>query len=215
MVPLFLDDVRQAATFPHRMAPRLETERLVLTIPPSYVARQVVDYFVRNREHLRPWSPTRSEAFFTESFWIARLERDRAEFRRGRSLRLTLFSKLHLARVVGAVQLSQIVRGAFQGGSLGYHLDAEYQGQGLMTEALREVIRYAFDELNLHRVMANYVPENDRSARLLARLGFEKEGLAPDYLRIEGRWRDHVLSSLKNVHWRDEDRRPFELPPVR
>jgi ribosomal-protein-alanine N-acetyltransferase len=69
---------------------------------------------------------------------------------------------------------------------------------GLMAEALRATNAFVFRELRLHRIMANYRPENERSARLLARLGFAREGLARDYLFIDGEWRDHVLTALVN-----------------
>ena len=65
-----------------------------------------------------------------------------------------------------------------------------------MAEALRATNAWAFGELRLHRIMANYRPENERSARVLERLGFVCEGIARNYLFIDGAWRDHVLTSL-------------------
>jgi ribosomal-protein-alanine N-acetyltransferase len=70
-----------------------------------------------------------------------------------------------------------------------------------MTEALGAVILYAFSDLRLHRLQANYLPRNERSARVLRRLGFVVEGVARDYLRIDGRWEDHVLTGLTNPDW--------------
>jgi ribosomal-protein-alanine N-acetyltransferase len=67
-----------------------------------------------------------------------------------------------------------------------------------MQEALTGAIAYVFDELRLHRIMANYMPINERSGRLLRRLGFVVEGYARDYLFIAGGWRDHVLTALVN-----------------
>jgi ribosomal-protein-alanine N-acetyltransferase len=67
-----------------------------------------------------------------------------------------------------------------------------------MAEALQSVLGFAFGSLELHRVMANHVPGNDRSARLLERLGFEREGYAKAYLHLDGRWQDHVLTALTN-----------------
>ena len=75
-----------------------------------------------------------------------------------------------------------------------------------MTEALGSALTYVFEELGIHRVMANYLPENERSAALLERLGFMKEGFARDYLMIAGRWRDHVLTAKNNPNWRPADR---------
>jgi ribosomal-protein-alanine N-acetyltransferase len=70
-----------------------------------------------------------------------------------------------------------------------------------MAEALRAANAFVFGSMRLHRIMANYRPENERSARLLERLGFEREGLARDYLFIDGAWRDHVLTALVNPHF--------------
>ena len=71
-----------------------------------------------------------------------------------------------------------------------------------MTEAGRLLIHYAFEELNLHRIMASYIPHNQRSANVLKRLGFEIEGTAREYLFINGKWQDHVMTSLINPQWR-------------
>jgi len=102
---------------------------------------------------------------------------------------------------MGYVNLSNIVRGAFQACYVGYGLAEESVGRGLMTEALRAVIDFAWGTLKLHRVMANYLPENERSAKVLAGLGFEVEGYAKKYLYIDGRWQDHVLTALTNEKW--------------
>jgi ribosomal-protein-alanine N-acetyltransferase len=81
---------------------------------------------------------------------------------------------------------------------LGYQIDRECEGRGLMSEALRAAIRYMFEDQKLHRIAANYRPENVRSGRLLAKLGFRIEGFAKDYLFIDGAWRDHILTSRVN-----------------
>jgi ribosomal-protein-alanine N-acetyltransferase len=94
------------------------------------------------------------------------------------------------------INLTEIVRGAFHACYLGFSLAADQQSLGYVREAARSVIAFAFDDLGLHRIMANYMPENARSAATLAALGFQKEGLARGYLYIAGAWRDHVLTAL-------------------
>ena len=74
-----------------------------------------------------------------------------------------------------------------------------------MYEALRASLDYVFQVLNLHRVMANFMPHNARSNGLLRRLGFTVEGYARDYLYIDGAWRDHVLTSLTNPEWKPRE----------
>ena len=108
-----------------------------------------------------------------------------------------MLSTLGLAhgRVTTVATLSNIVRGPFQAAHLGFSCDGAAEGQGLMHEHLDALVAHAFGPMGLHRVMANHLPSNDRSAALLDRLGFEVEGRARDYLKIAGRWQDHVLRS--------------------
>ena len=93
--------------------------------------------------------------------------------------------------LVGIVNFNEIVMGVFRSAYTGYWGYARTGGRGLMTEALREAVRFAFDELGLHRVEANIQPENLRSIALARRAGFVKEGFSPAYLFIDGAWRDH------------------------
>jgi ribosomal-protein-alanine N-acetyltransferase len=99
--------------------------------------------------------------------------------------------------LVGVIGISEIVMGAFRSGYLGYAGFAATGGRGLMTQALREAARFAFDELGLHRVEANIQPDNVRSIALVRRAGFSKEGFSPGYLFIDGAWRDHERWALR------------------
>jgi ribosomal-protein-alanine N-acetyltransferase len=98
--------------------------------------------------------------------------------------------------LVGVINLSEIVMGVFRSAYLGYSGFAATGGRGLMTHALRETVRYAFDELGLHRIEANIQPGNVRSIALARRAGFTKEGFSPGYLFIDGAWRDHERWAL-------------------
>jgi [ribosomal protein S5]-alanine N-acetyltransferase len=109
---------------------------------------------------------------------------------------------------LGQVHLSQIARAPFCSALLGYSIDAAHEGRGLMREALEAVLADAFGpRIGLHRVQANVRPENIRSLALLDRLGFEREGLAREYLFIDGAWRDHVLTARRAPGW-PADRAP-------
>ncbi|MEM1417794.1 MAG: GNAT family N-acetyltransferase [Myxococcota bacterium] len=176
--------------------PRVETPRLVLDQPPAGEAAGVVHYFARNRDHLEPWEPARPPGFYGERFWRERLAANRRETRDQRSLRLFLRLRDDPTRLVGCVNFSEVIRGCFLSCLLGYSLDGSLQGRGLMREALEAALPAAFERLELHRVSANYQPSNERSGRLLRRLGFVVEGYARDYLYIDGAWRDHVLTAL-------------------
>jgi ribosomal-protein-alanine N-acetyltransferase len=163
---------------------------------------QIIDYYERNREHLAP-GPQRPPDFRTAAYWRERLHQSAEAFEQDRALQLFLFHPPDEAAVGGTVALTEICRGALQACNLGYGLDAHLQGRGLMTEALGLVIAYAFGELHLHRLTAGYRPTNERSGRVLRRLGFDVYGYARDYLLLGGEWHDHVLVSLTNPRWRE------------
>lgn len=185
-------------THHHETQRLLSTRRLELTLPSEARADAVLDYFVRNGERFGPWSPPGPPDLHTLEFWRRKLSANRREFSEGRSVRLFFNLREEPARVVGHCSLSEITRGPLQACFLGYGLDGAAEGRGLMSEGLREVLRFAFEGLKLHRVQANYRPINERSATLLRRLGFTVEGYARDYLFVGGGWQDHVLTSLTN-----------------
>ncbi|MCC6676456.1 MAG: GNAT family N-acetyltransferase [Phycisphaerales bacterium] len=104
--------------------------------------------------------------------------------------------------IIGALSLGNIVRGAFQSCYAGYWIGSEFAGKGLMTEALTLALAHAFQDLDLHRVEANIVPENVASKALVRKLGFRHEGVAKRYLCINGRWRDHEHWAMTLEDWR-------------
>ena len=189
-----------------RPVPVLETPRLKLTLPAPDDAHALVAYLERNREHLRPWSPPEAPGARTLEGARRRIENMHVELGSGAAVRFWLHPREPGApRLIGAVSLSNIVLGPFRACYLGYQLDRAFEGRGLMHEALTATIRFAFDELRLHRIMANYVPTNDRSGRVLRRLGFVIEGYAHDYLFIGGCFRDHILTALTNPELADAE----------
>jgi [ribosomal protein S5]-alanine N-acetyltransferase len=104
--------------------------------------------------------------------------------------------------LVGVFNLSEIVRGAFANAYLGYYAFAPAAAQGYMSEGLARVLARAFGVLRLHRVEANVQPGNVRSIEFLVRNGFTREGYSRRYLRIGGRWRDHVRLAIIAEDWR-------------
>lgn len=104
-------------------------------------------------------------------------------------------------RIVGVANFSQIIYRAFQNAYLGYYVDVDFAGQGLMSEGLRLAIDRAFYTLQLHRLEANIQPENKKSIALVKRLGFCQEGFSQRYLKINGQWRDHERWALTIENW--------------
>jgi [ribosomal protein S5]-alanine N-acetyltransferase len=188
------------------LVPELETARLTLRLARPGMQGAMARFLDENYAgHLDRWSPPAAAEFFTERYWAERLAASVDEFQADRSVRFVLQPRASSedGPILGTCSYTNIVRGAFHACHLGYQVARSHQGQGLMTEALRGANGFMFDQHRLHRIMANYRPENERSRRLLERLGFVREGLAKDYLFIDGAWRDHVLTSLVHPSWRE------------
>ncbi|MGZ8255167.1 MAG: GNAT family N-acetyltransferase [Burkholderiaceae bacterium] len=180
------------------MLPTLNTPRLAVEHQAPAHAAALAEFFLRNERHLAPWDPPRPAGIMESGFWQAECERAVEDYEDGAVVRWVVCLREDPHRVIGRVNYTQIARGPFQSCMLGYAIDAGHQGRGLMHEALAATIAHVFTVLRLHRIQANYVPENQRSGRLLERLRFMREGLAKNYLYIDGAWRDHVLTARLN-----------------
>ena len=182
--------------------PNLRTARLHVRLARPGMHAAMALFLRENYEgHLDRWSPPVTSAFFTEEFWRQRLALAVDEFLAGRSARFVLqpLEEPGLgAPIIGTCNYTSIVRGPFLACQLGYQVARSHEGRGLMAEGLRAANEYVFSAMRLHRIAAAYRPENERSGRLLERLGFVREGFARDYLFIDGAWRDHVLTALAN-----------------
>lgn len=171
------------------MTTHLQTKRLLLRMPRVEDLPLLSQFYEKNKKHFSPWGAFSepSETHFQQ--W----EREREQ---ETSIRFFFFLNDDPEKIIALCNFTQIVRGAFQACYLGYKIDQEQEGKGLMQEGLTYAIQYLFEERKLHRIMANYVPYNKRSANLLERLGFEVEGYAKNYLLINQAWEDHVLTAL-------------------
>lgn len=188
------------------MSVNLSTDRLVVRLGDPEDAAAMVAYRLANRDHLIDHGPASawSPESLTEPYWQSRFKESLEEFRTDQSVKLVVAEKNGFGRdrtIIGTINFSGIVRRAAQYCVLGYGLARDCQGRGYMTEALRVAIDYMFLERNLHRIMANYVPTNQASGRVLRKLGFDVDGYARDYLYLNGIWRDHILCSLTNHSW--------------
>jgi ribosomal-protein-alanine N-acetyltransferase len=137
-------------------------------------------------------SPPRTEEQF--SYYLARAQRPSNE--------LFFICRRHDSAISGAINLNEIIRGAFQNAFLGYFIGARFASCGYMTEALELVLRHAFRHLKLHRLEANLQPGNESSRSLVRKAGFKLEGFSPRYLKISGRWRDHERWAITIEDWR-------------
>ena len=186
----------------------LKTPRLLLRASDPDFAEAAAGFYRRNREAHARWNPPLPETMFSTEGQRERLAEAVIATATGTGIGWWLFAPDQPETVLGQIHFSQIVRRAFCNAMLGYTIDHGHEGRGLMHEALQAALTDAFSpRVNLHRVQANVRPDNTRSLRLLDRLGFEREGLAREYLFIDGAWRDHAMTALRNPHW------PVDQPP--
>jgi ribosomal-protein-alanine N-acetyltransferase len=176
----------------------IQTDRLIIRLAEVTEVPEIVRYYRENHHHLQPFSPTFGGEQVDEVAWREQVIERHLELSRHESFRAFIFLRAAPHRIAGNINLTQVVRGAFQSCVLGYNLEESAQGRGYMTEAVRATVQLAFSEWKLHRVAASYMPRNTRSAAVLERCGFRVEGTAPAYLRINGAWEDHVLTAVIN-----------------
>ena len=153
-------------------------------------AEAVAALYTANRDFLQPWEPHRDDAFFTEDGQRVRLRATEFERQAGVSNRCVIEEA---GQIVGMVSLTAIERGPVQSAHLGYWVARSATGRGVATKAVNEILALAFGELELHRVQAGTLLHNTGSQKVLQRNGFERIGVARQYLRIAGEWQDHVL----------------------
>jgi ribosomal-protein-alanine N-acetyltransferase len=143
-----------------------------------------------NREFLAPWDPVREDSYYTADGQREGIGAALDQHERGTTIPHAIVDG---ERIVGRITLSNVVRGPFQSGNLGYWVNAADNGRGVATAAVAAIARLAFGEWRLHRIEAGTLLHNAGSQRVLERNGFVRFGMAPRYLRIAGRWQDHYL----------------------
>jgi [ribosomal protein S5]-alanine N-acetyltransferase len=171
---------------------RVESDRMTLRLPMHSDWTQWADLRRASSAFLTPWEPVWSSdhltrrSFTNRVYWAQRAEAQ------GTALALVM-ERREDRQLLGALTLDNIRRGPAQAGTLGYWIGAPHARQGYMREAILAVVHHAFDALDLSRIEAACLPENQPSRGLLEKSGFKYEGVAQSYLQINGRWRNHVL----------------------
>lgn len=169
---------------------QLNTKRLVLrNLTPEH-AEEMLNYYIKNENHLKPYEPTRDNSFYTYEGQREILVESFRQFIDGTSIDLGIFKD---DKLIGKIKLSNIVYGILRSAFIGYSIDKDQQGKGYMKEVLNKVCGYAFDEMGLHRLEASTLLENERSQSVLKACGFNELGISKKYLYINGEWRDHKI----------------------
>ena len=185
--------------------PTITTERLILRLYAEEDVDNVLEYLHRQHEHFQPWFPG-GTMNLTRDTVVSAISRKHEMAREDRGYEFNLFLRTEPTRVAGQCSVADVKRGDLQQAFIGYALAAEFQGQGLMTEAVRASIKFAFADLDLHRLEGSYMEDNIKSAAILASCGFLQEGVFKDYQLLGGRWQDRIVTSLLNPAWRGTGR---------
>jgi ribosomal-protein-alanine N-acetyltransferase len=175
-----------------------ESRRLILKTLDARYADQVLAYYNKNASFLEPWEPEKMSYFFTSSFQARMLKQEQKDLENLNAIRFWLFKKEDPSIIIGTVAFSNILRGAFQSCFIGYKIDVEETNKGYMTEAVQKGIDIMFNRYHLHRIEANIMPSNLPSLTVVKKLGFHEEGLAKKYIKINGKWEDHLHMVILN-----------------
>jgi ribosomal-protein-alanine N-acetyltransferase len=184
---------REPAT---RLPTRLDGERTAIRAVRPADVDELLELRLRNRDFLAPWDPLRPASFFTRSGqaeWVAMQQRAWSE---DRGYGFAVLDSSDGDRIVGGINLFNIVRSARQSAGMGYWIDEASGGRGHATAAVLLAAEFAFLHLGLHRLEPAVMPRNARSTRVMEKAGFRREGLAVRYLRIAGVWEDHHLYAM-------------------
>ncbi|WP_315068962.1 GNAT family protein [uncultured Clostridium sp.] len=152
-------------------------------------AKEILEYYKKNKIHLAPFEPVRDESFYTIETQKKLLNKSYKEFLNGTAIDLGIFKD---EKIIGKIKLSGIVHGSYRNGTIGYSIDEDEQSKGYMTESVKLLVKYAFSECELHRVEASTLVNNIKSRTVLEKCGFRLVGINEKYLLINGRWEDHA-----------------------
>ncbi|CAH0539589.1 ribosomal protein S5-alanine N-acetyltransferase [Vibrio marisflavi] len=178
---------------------------ILLRTAQVFDAELISQYFCTNKAFLQPWEPKREDAFYTIAGWSKKLIKLNELHKLGIGFYLLIIDR-NTQEMLGTISFSNLSRFPMYSCTVGYSVAEHAQGKGIMSRALPMAVNYMFSIQNMHRIGAGYLPCNERSAAVLKKLGFKKEGYAEEYLLINGKWQDHVLTALTNPNWKNEKR---------
>ncbi len=179
---------------------RLDSERVYIRRLEMGDLQALLDLRVRNRHFFKPFEPVTSDSHYTLKGQQEILEKVQQNWKANLGYGFGIFLT-NEDRLIGRVNLSNVVRGAWESCTMGYFLDKHCNGQGFTTEAVRLAIGFAFGSAELHRIQAGVMPRNVGSIRVLEKVGFRYDGFSELYLKINGIWEDHNLYSITRERW--------------
>ena len=175
-----------------------KTERLILKVIDRSCAELVIDYYLRNKAFLKEWETEKDDEFYTIQYQEEQLDKELAYIENNYSIRLWIFKRNDESKIIGSVLFYNYIRAAFLSCHMGVKLDKDEVNKGYMTEACQKGIEIIFNEFGMHRIEVYIMPKNKCSLGLVEKLGFNNEGLAYKYCKINGKWEDLVRMVLIN-----------------
>lgn len=191
---IFGIDYRSYESNIRRIPLKLQGKKISLKVLTPEDADEVLSYYVRNKNYLMPFEPSRDESFYSLEYQKRNLMESYKNYLNGVEIEFGIYEE---EQFVGIIKVSNIIYGVFKNAFVGYSIDKEQQGKGYMKEALSLVVDYCFTEIGLHRLEASTLVDNGKSQSVLRACGFKELGLNKNYLFINGKWRDHI--SFYNV----------------
>lgn len=177
--------------------PVIEGDGLIIRCPQQRDFYEWRALRLESRKFLTPFEPTWGGLELNSRHFSTKVKRSRRDAQEGIEYSFLIFQGGYGHQtLVGGMTLSNIRRRAAQNVTLGYWMGEKYAGKGIMTRAVALILPFVFDTLNLHRIEAACLPDNEPSRRVLTHNGFQEIGIAESYLQINGEWRDHVLFGL-------------------
>lgn len=183
------------------MCTEYETERLKLKVLKPDQAAQVVDFYLRDKELFEKYEVDRLPDFYTTKFQKQMLVFENKMMKQGSLYRFYVFRKEDTRQIIGTISFHHISQGYFSCCEIGYKFSSAFHHKGYATEAMRKIVGIIFDEIDMHRIMAWVQPDNEPSIRLLEGLGFQREGICRDYLKMHGQWVDHAQYSMLSTDY--------------
>ncbi len=174
---------------------QFETERLILRSSDANFAKDVLAFYKNNSDSFEAFEPFDTPDFYTFSIQQRNLRVESRLISEGRMIRFWIFPKDNPHKIIGTFSLMNVRQGSFKCASLGYKMDKDYRRMGYCREAVLFGLDFAKDQMHLHRIEATIQPSNKASLALIESIGFEREGLLRQNVKLLGKWTDHYLYS--------------------
>jgi len=172
-------------------------QRVYVRFPEESDASEIAALYKRNRELFEKFSPSNLDEYYTEEHQLQAIRKNKTDMLEDRRYSFVI-CHIEDGQIIGSIGLAFVVRGPLQSCMIGFELDQAYNGKGYMTEAVNQVVHYAFNELKFHRIIGEASPKNPGSIRVLEKAGFHKEGISRSNLKIKGIWEDHQVLAIIN-----------------